>query len=112
MQGVEDEEVGDQPVAARARAGADKDDLPPIHRRADVIGREGVAEQGGEVGAARRRSIRFVTGVIASGARRGKRSSKNCRTGGDTYGSTAARHSSSLSRTGISKIVGASSAGS
>jgi hypothetical protein len=60
---------------------------------------------------ARRRSIRLVTGVIASSGRRGKRSSqKRCEARG-RKGSAARRHSSSESSVGSWKIVGAISAG-
>lgn len=54
----------------------------------------------------------LVTGVIASGASSGKRSVQKRWSARGRKGSTAARHSASLSRVGIWKIVGASSGSS
>ena len=60
----------------------------------------------------RSRSIRFVTGVIASSLKRGKRSVKNCSLGAERNGSAAASHSGFPRMLGIWKIVGCSPSGS
>ena len=60
----------------------------------------------------RSRSIRFVTGVIASSLSLGNRSVKNCRRGEDRNGSAAASQSGFPKVDGIWKIVGWSPSGS
>ena len=59
----------------------------------------------------RSRSIRFVTGVIASSESRGNRSVKNWRRAGERCGSAAASHSGFPRMLGTWKIVGCRSCG-